>query len=290
MSIKGNIMTSDRQIIKSHIKKIECNKCGLVRTGCQPNINKLRKEYQKNYEYNSSSQGDMMYFSQTGLQDRSSHTLNRILELLSSVDLKSIKTIVEIGCGEGNLIEKLQEKFPTKKIIGFEINEQAIKIGRRKGLDIRSLTKPSEIKADLLISYTVIEHTTSPKNFLKSITRMLNPNGLLILGTPHQDNLSYDIFFVDHLFHFSIKHLQDLARFSNLILLKKTLGSWPISSIVLCLFRLSNKHLKPIIRKRKTKVKQSFIYYNNIFKKINLFLSSVKKNKKLAIFGLGEVY
>ena len=163
IDIKGNVMTSDHQIIKNHLKKIECIKCGLVRNGHQPNITKLKKGYQKNYKYNISQQGDNVYFSSSGFQDRSSHTLKRILELLSNINLKSIKTIVEIGCGEGNLIKHLEEKFPNKKIIGFEINEKAIKKGRKKGLDIRSLEKSTDIKADLLISYTVIEHTTSPK-------------------------------------------------------------------------------------------------------------------------------
>jgi len=120
-------MTSDHQVVRGHLKKIECKNCGLVRSGFQPNIEKLKNEYQTNYKYNSGKLGDMIYFSPTGFQDRSSHTLERILQLLSNDHLNSIETIIEVGCGEGNLIARFKEKYPNKKFIGFEINEQAIK-------------------------------------------------------------------------------------------------------------------------------------------------------------------
>ena len=288
IDIKGNVMTSDHQVIHGHLKKIECKKCGLVRNGFQPNAKKIKNEYKTNYDYNSGKLGDMIYFSPRGIQDRSSHTLERILKLLSKNDLNSINTVIEVGCGEGNLISRFKEKFPTKKFVGYEINEDAIKIGKKKGLDIRSLKDYSDNKADLVISYTVIEHTTSPKYFLQLLSRMLNQHGLMIIGTPHQDNIFYDIFFIDHLFHFSIKHLQDLARFANLKLIKKTSGSWPINSIALCSFKLSDRKLPTLVSFRKTKVSKSIKYYQKIFKKIDRFLSS--KNKKLALFGLGEVF
>ena len=288
IDLKGNVMTSDHHVIQSHLKKIECKKCGLVRNGFEPNLQKIQNEYKKNYGYNSGQSGDMVYFSSSGVQDRSTHTLERILSILSKNDMDSIKTVIEIGCGEGNLIFAFKEKFPKKKFIGFEINENAVKKGKKRGLDIRSLTKYSDIKADLVISYTVIEHTSSPKHFLKLLSKMLNPNGILIIGSPHQDNIFYDIFFIDHLFHFSVKHIQELARFSNLKLIKKNLGSWPINSIALCSFKLSKRKLQTKITYQKTKVTQSIKYYDKIFKKINHFL--LLNNDKLAIFGLGEVF
>lgn len=287
IDFKGKVMTSDHQIILSRLNKIECKKCGLVRNGFEPDSKKIKNDYQKNYGYNSGTSGDMKYFTPKGSQDRSSHTLERILKLLSKKDLNSIKTIVEIGCGEGNLLSNFQKKFPNKKFIGYEINEAAIKIGKNKGLDIRPLKNSSTIKADLVISYTVIEHTTSPKHFLNLLSKMLNPGGILILGTPHQDNIFYDIFFVDHLFHFSTKHLQELGRVSDLRLIKKNLGTWPINSIVLCSFKKSKRKLTSKIIFHKTKVPKSIKYYTKIFDNINIFLA---KNHKLTIFGLGEIF
>jgi len=69
-------------------------------------------------------------------------------------------------------------------------------------------------------------------------------DGILIIGQPHQDKIYYDIFFSDHLFHFSSKHLQEYGRSLDLIEYKKSIGKWPIDSFSLHLFKKSKKELK----------------------------------------------
>ena len=147
--------------------------------------------------------------------------------------------------------------------------------------------KPILEKADLIISYAVMEHTTSPTNFLKSISNILNPNGLVLIGTPHQDRISHDIFFVDHLFHFSSKHIQDIARFANLKLLNKSTKQWPIDSFGIYLFQLSKTKMRTIIKNRKNKCNDSVRFYLNSFKKTDIEL---EKNRKIAVLGLGEFF
>jgi len=283
---KGNIMTSDQRINYSKISKIECKKCGLVR-----NKNLIDKmDYKKKYSYNTSKQKDIQFFNDKGSLDRSSQVFNWINSIISKKQYSKIQTIIEIGCGEGNLLLKFKEKYPKKKIIGLEINEQAILKGKKKGLDIKSLKEPILEKADLIISYAVMEHTTSPTNFLKSISKILNPNGLVLIGTPHQDRISHDIFFVDHLFHFSSKHIQDIARFANLKLLKKSTEQWPVNSFGIYLFQLSKTKMRTIIKNRKNKCKDSIKYYLNSFKNTDIELKQIKKNKKMAVLGLGEFF
>ena len=283
---KGDGMTSDQRISFSKILKIECKKCGLVRNkNIEREIN-----YKKKYTYNTSKQKDVQFFNNKGSQDRSSQVFDWISSLINKKQFLKIHTIMEVGCGEGNLLLKFQKEYPKKKIIGLEINEKAILKGKSKGLDIRSLKDPILEKADLVISYAVIEHTTSPTNFLKSISKILNPNGLVLIGTPHQDRISHDIFFIDHLFHFSSKHIQDIARIVNLKLLSKSTKKWPIDSFGIYLFQLSKTKMKPIIKNRKNKCKDSIKFYLNSFKKINLELKKIKKNEKIAVLGLGEFF
>ena len=282
----GKVMTSDQQIKLSKIIKIECKKCGLVRNkNIEREIN-----YKKKYTYNTSKKKDVQFFNNKGSLDRSSQIFDWISSLISKKQFLKIHTIIEVGCGEGNLLLKFQKEFPKKKIIGFEINEKAIQEGKRKGLDVRNLEEMINEKADLVISYAVIEHTTSPKEFLKSVSKILNPNGLVLLGTPHQDKISHDIFFVDHIFHFSSKHVQDLARFANLKILKKSTKQWPIDSFGIYLFQLSKTKMREIIRNRKNKCRDSIKFYLNLFYSVNQELKQIKKNEKFAVLGLGEFF
>lgn len=286
---KGLSMLSDRKIIKKNLKKIECKNCGLVCNSQMFEKTKIEENYKKNYSYNPSYKGDTFFFSNSGFTERSTHIFEWILENISKEKLTKAKSIIEVGCGQGNLLSKFLKKFPEKKIIGLELNKDAIKIGKKKGLDIRNLAKSKNLKADIIISYAVIEHTTSPKNFLKSLANYLNPNGLLIIGQPNQDKIYYDIFFWDHLFHFSSKHIDDLGRQVNLLPVKKSKGKWPVDSFSLHVFKKTNRKIKPKIAFRKTKIRNSIKYYEKIFDKINKFL---KKNSKqnLAVLGLGEIF
>lgn len=286
---KGKVMTSDQKIINSKIEKIQCTNCGLVRNRNLPKLD-LVKDYSENYSYNTGNNEDIYFFNKTGIRERSLQVFDWIRTLVNSEQLSKIKTIIEVGCGEGNLLLQFKKKYPNKKLIGIEINKNAIKIGRKRGLDIRSLDESIPEKADLIISYAVIEHTTSPKLFLESISNMLNQNGLLLIGTPHQDRRSHDIFFVDHLFHFSSKHIQDLARLANFKLLKKSTESWPIDSFGIYLFELSKKKLKTMIKYRKNGSKESIIYYSKIFNNVNRTLKKIKTGKKFAVLGMGEFF
>jgi len=286
---KAPSMSSDRRILPYPLKKIECKKCGLVFNKQIFNKKKIEENYKKTYSYNP-SKGDFFFFTKLGYQERSLQIFNWIMENISKTDLAKAKNIVEVGCGQGLLLERFKRKFPKKKIIGLEFNKTSIKEGRKRGLDIRNLDESRKIHADILISFAVIEHTISPKNFIKSLSEMLNPNGTLILGQPNQDKIYYDIFFWDHFFHFSSKHIEDYGRIVNLIQIKKSKNKWPIDTFSLHFFKKSRRKINVKIKFRSTKVRQSIRYYKKIFDKINFFLNGVDAKNYLSVFGLGEVF
>lgn len=290
LNMKNKVMTSDQKIIGGHIKKVECTNCGLIRNGVKHKSDFFKQRYEKNYEYNTSSSGDVFFFTADGNLDRGSHAYDWIRTFLSTDVTRRINSILEIGCGEGNLILKFKQNFPNKKIIGLEVNKQAISVGRKKGLDIRSMQNHGNIKADLIISYAVIEHTLSPKHFLKYLQSFLNPGGYILLGTPHQDRIYYDIFFADHLYHFTTSHLRQYAKLLGLVCIKQSKGVWPINSFSLSLLQESSNKVKPTIIYSKTRVATSIKYYNRTFRIINNFLNDRNNVNKLAVFGLGEVF
>lgn len=290
LDIKGKVMTSDQKIIPGRIKKIECSNCGLVRNGIKYKSNFLKQKYKKNYEYNTSSSGDVFFFTTDGNLNRGSYSYDWIQSFLPVDIMNRINSILEVGCGEGNLLLKFKQNFPNKRIIGLEVNEKAIVMGRKKGLDIRNTKNHGNVKADLIISYAVIEHTVSPKHFLKYLQSFLNPGGYILLGTPHQDRIYYDIFFADHLYHFNTTHLRQYAKLLGFICVKQSRGVWPINSFSLNLFQESISKIKPSIHYSKTKVIDSILYYNHVFRVINNFLKKKNNLNKLAAFGLGEVF
>lgn len=284
LNIDGKVLRTNNSIIKSKLKKLECSRCGLVRNGINWNEKSLKKYYQKDYDEHIKSNENSVFVTQTGLLERSMVVANWIEKILKPHS-NNFSSIIEIGCGSGSLMSNMSKKFPKVNFIGIESNPSAIKMGKKKGLDIRSIDTLKKAQADVVISYAVIEHTPNPTKFLHFISSLVKDNGLILVGQPHQDKLSSDIFYQDHIFHFSTDHIREFGRNSNLVQIKKYYGTKTLSNFSFHIFKKSKKQLSPTkFQFHKTNVKKSIKYYDKIFKKVDQLLEK-NRNKKLGIFG-----
>jgi len=289
---RGNVLKTNNEIVKSRLKKIECLKCGLVRDGLTITEKKLKNHYTQDYENHHKINEKSIFYTSRGFEERSHFVASWISEIIKKSIHKKIHSILEVGCGTGELMLQLKKNFPGKKIIGIESSKTAVKIGRKRGLEIVSIDEYSKLpKVDLVISFAVLEHTPNPTNFLKFLGSLINPNGFILIGQPHQDKLNYDIFFQDHLYHFSTKHIEEIARKLNLKQIKKSLGTEPLPNFSMHLLKFKMKNLKTRQIPRKcTKVSQSIKYYQKVFKHVNKLLTNFVPTNRLAIFGTGQFF
>ncbi|MDZ7372101.1 MAG: class I SAM-dependent methyltransferase [candidate division KSB1 bacterium] len=102
------------------------------------------------------------------------------------------KTVLDVGCGEGNTAAYLKEKFGAE-VTGIEINAEAAAVARKK-LD-HLLQGPVE-KAyelpknhfDLILCLDVLEHLVDPWAVLKRLAGCLKPEGYLLISLPNIQN------------------------------------------------------------------------------------------------------
>jgi ubiquinone/menaquinone biosynthesis C-methylase UbiE len=102
------------------------------------------------------------------------------------------KSILDFGCGAGNLALALSNHFPSKYIFANDIGKNAgcfLKEAIPKNF---TLKKTSVLNSqfdtasfDLVISKYVIEHVVYPDKMIKEAHRILKPNGYLYLVYPH---------------------------------------------------------------------------------------------------------
>ena len=111
----------------------------------------------------------------------------------NNINLNQQELIVDLGCGPGNISEKLSIKWPNALVIGIDGSKEMIRIAelnkknslnssRLKNLsyicaDIKNL-KISEISIEkdisLLVSNSLIHHITHLEDFFNSIKRLSN--------------------------------------------------------------------------------------------------------------------
>lgn len=105
-------------------------------------------------------------------------------------------SILDVGCGNGDLLIKLVEKFPDACLIGTEISSGRLHIAQHRLNGKASLIQTGgkgynlpvgNNSIDLVFVTEVIEHLKQPQLFLREIHRALAPEGRLILTTPNSD-------------------------------------------------------------------------------------------------------
>jgi SAM-dependent methyltransferase len=136
------------------------------------------------------------------------------------------KTIAEIGCAAGSLLDHLR---------GYTCNQIAIEPydAYREGLAARGYRAyPYASDAvedwaegiDLAFSIQVIEHTVDPRAFLEEIRPLLAPGGKLVISTPNRRDILFDLlpqdfpsFFyrVVHRWYFDAASLANCARMAG---------------------------------------------------------------------------
>lgn len=117
--------------------------------------------------------------------------------LVERTGLKSGK-VLDVGCGTGEFIEQLKE-------VGFDVQGLDGEPGQveyltRLGIDVQladlERTLPlKDASFDIVTCLEVIEHISRAEQLLKEISRILIPNGYLVLSTPNfccwQNRLRY---------------------------------------------------------------------------------------------------
>ncbi len=102
------------------------------------------------------------------------------------------KTLLDVGCGSGDLTLRWARAARASQIIGLEYGDSELRLAREKGIDGRkcdlSLHWPVlDRECDAVISSQNIEHMHRTRFYLEEIYRVLKPGGTAVVLT---ENLS----------------------------------------------------------------------------------------------------
>jgi 2-polyprenyl-3-methyl-5-hydroxy-6-metoxy-1,4-benzoquinol methylase len=170
------------------------------------------------------------YYSSNLFKNIFSH-LNFIRQQTITRHFPHNKTIslLDVGCGQGEFLEYLS---PNKFMrTGLELNQQAVKIAKSKGLNVISGDVNKDLvinqKFDCITLWHVIEHLPNPTSTIILLHKFLNPGGTIIIATPNSNSLGFkyglkNYFHLDSPRHLtilnknSLKYILEQAKFTNI--------------------------------------------------------------------------
>jgi 2-polyprenyl-3-methyl-5-hydroxy-6-metoxy-1,4-benzoquinol methylase len=143
----------------------------------------LNQSDQKEYEYN---------YQNCNLANAHSFLMTPLLSMLPpAINSKGEKLrILDLGCGNGSLSNAIAQK--GYEVVGVEESRQGIEIASSNFSSCKFIQgsiynlpyAQLENSFDVVISVEVIEHLFYPKELVRAASKILKPEGTLILTTP----------------------------------------------------------------------------------------------------------
>jgi SAM-dependent methyltransferase len=289
-SSTGRLMTGDQRIGAGHLAKIVCPACGVVANRDRFTAEEIELLYGEAYELNTLACEEHYFFTTGGPVARSQVFSDWIAPHIPA----GARVVVEIGCGEGKLLEKLRLALPMVRLQGIDGSRRAAALGAARGLDIRQqlLSGDEQLAtADVFLLINVIEHIEDIPAVIAQLTRSLAPGGRIIFCLPMQDYGGYDMFFAEHVWHFTVDHFRSVATRHGLRLLSSDTAHPINHGIGLFVCAPDARVLSEVSAPANQGAMQfeHLRYWEEAFRRADELLAS-SQFETLAVFGGGEVF
>ena len=116
----------------------------------------------------------------------------RLVQSLKGIK-QPIKKILEVGCGAGFSVDYLKGKFVNYTGVDYSENliNYAIKHNSDSGVKFECLNINDfdpKFKFDVILMIGVLHHMPKPENVIKSLERILEPDGIIVVNEPQSGN------------------------------------------------------------------------------------------------------
>ncbi len=200
---------------KDNNRIVCCYICGFVFINPLPSSEMLSTIYDEQYFVVASSTNGINHTS-----DLKKSTAALYLDTLIGKDHKASGTLLEIGCGNGDLLSVAAERGLC--VTGVEFSPVACETARCKLKNHNGQIIQGEITAladqkecfDYIICNNVLEHVRDPRFFLQTVYELLKHDGRLFCVVPSLDSWSAKLlktnwmeFKTEHLSYFDTKNL-----------------------------------------------------------------------------------
>ena len=284
MYCKFKRVTSDCRIWPSGGELGYCSTCGSVQKKVDAVWQHESEQIYQHYEiYHQSDGEDQVVFSEEGEAfGRSRRLIERFRENMA---IGLTGHLLDMGCGNGQLLKAFQSYYPLWRLSGTEINgKYKKKIETIPGIDqlyINELPDKTS-RFDLITMIHFLEHIPRPQRLLAQVRNWLTKTGLLLVQVPTYTINPFDLLIADHCSHFTTNSLSYLLEKNGFDIIS-THVSWVPKELTVVAVKSDCQATELRHRKKDDmgKINQALTWLKNV----RNAAYSVHENKPFALFG-----
>ncbi|NLI76236.1 MAG: class I SAM-dependent methyltransferase [Candidatus Riflebacteria bacterium] len=183
-----------------------CGACGLVQAVIDRGFEDEARRIYDAYEvyHQSGGQEQRTFSSADGISSPRSERLLRGVQ--QALGLPERGRLLDVGCGNGNLLRSFGRLHPGWTLAGFEYDQRHR--ATIEGLPGVTRFHSGDLAAidgsfDLVTLLHALEHFPDPVGQLRSIRSRLAPGGRILVQVPDHAHNPFDLVIADHCVHFS---------------------------------------------------------------------------------------
>lgn len=189
--------------------------------------------------------------------------------------IESSNSILDIGCGSGDLIYSFSKIFKDKKFVGLDSFIAKSKERSENCSILKEDVLNHKNCYDLILLNHSFEHMDNPYNICSKLTELLNPGGIICIRIPVCDSFFYKKYGVNwvqldaprHKFIYSNKSFDILMKKSNLKVIHSYSDSKTFSYMASEMYKQNISLVDPeSFFQNRIKQLFNFSYYKHIFK------------------------
>ena len=146
------------------------------------------------------------------------HRLKTLLALLGE---RPPRRLVDLGCGDGTLLEEIRRRHPASELCGVDLSPEQIRANALRAADVEwlaaDLERPDSLGGvrrehfDAVIASELIEHLDNPPALLLSARALATPGARLLLSTQSGPVRATERH-VGHHRHYEKREIEELLR------------------------------------------------------------------------------
>jgi 2-polyprenyl-3-methyl-5-hydroxy-6-metoxy-1,4-benzoquinol methylase len=174
--------------VRPGMTNVQCRRCGLIYINPRATEAEYAAYYAKGFtqEFNQAAAA-----KPEDLAAQAQPKSERIVKFLDG-ELRSGMSVLDIGCGYGNVLAILRDKFGAD-VTGLEPDPKGPEVAKKVfGLDVYPVTLDEYLekhnagkKFDLIILHQVLEHLLEPDEMGAALSRLMRPGASVYVGTPN---------------------------------------------------------------------------------------------------------
>jgi len=199
-------VTTAGRIISEPLGKSQCMSCGAAQ--------RIRSSMLAFTDYYETDYAN--YYERPGAEIFHKQRYSSIWKwVCESAVIKEPKRILDVGCGQGWLMDLMQETFPAAVIEGIEPSQYNVKIARKRGHCVHEgrleHVVPTLESFDLVVSTNVLQHVSNPLDFLSTLSKLVSEMGVMAVTCPDGSRPNIELLWADQNLSLIPANLQSLV-------------------------------------------------------------------------------